>query len=606
MTPSKVLKRSSSDPNLAAFLNDTAPVNISLRSACSTSYKPSLWLGWGSISKLIAPARRSTAIESGLTEESLEAHNIRQAIIRADVNGNGVDGKNSKCSPYYKGLTDFSLIINREKLSSPERDSHGTSVTNSSSLWTLVGKVQEWGTCFSTKSNTKTKNSSQTSGSTKPSAIKVVNKEFKVAPKKTEWKPLRESESAPQVLPPLAQNTSPSDRAEIVAIGDEKKDTDIEKVVSTGREFVWADKYRPKTLKDFICNRDKAFHLQGLARGADCGHFIFEGPPGVGKRTMIWAMLVEAYGLDRVKTREEYKAFDLKGEAIGSIRVHLKKSSKHVEVNLSDLKGYEKHVIVELIKERHGRISNKTLQSKSDSCRAIILYEADKLSSDALLYMRWVLERYKGFNKIFFCCSDVSKLQPIKNLCTVVQLFPPSKEEIVEVLEYIAKQEGIDLPLQLAEKFADNSKNNLRQAIRSFEASWQKSYPFVEHQQILTGWEDDIATIAKDIVAEQSPKQLYTIRGKLQNLVEHDVSNDYIFKSLVEELNKLLDEQLKLGLKNLYQEYSKNKGHMFEGGRNHVRKNFHHFMRIEEFIAKFMSFYKCSIERKSMPCDNGS
>ncbi|KAF5744234.1 hypothetical protein HS088_TW08G00832 [Tripterygium wilfordii] len=549
--PPPRLGRSSSDPNLAALLNTAAPVNISVRSACSASYKSSQWLGWGRISKLIGPARKSTAIDSGVTEESLEAHNIRQAIIHANVNG-----KNSKCSPYDKGLIDFSLISNREKHSSPERESHGTTLTNSSSLSTFMGKVQEWTTSFYSKSDTETKISSEVSSSSKPSAIKEVNKEVKVVPKKAKGKPLSESESAPLVLPPLERKASPSDRAERVAIDDEKKDTDIEKVVSIGREFVWADKYRPKTLKDFICNRDKAILVQSLARETEYGHFILEGPPGVGKRTMIRAMLGEAFGLDRIKTREEYKAFDLKGEAIGSIRVHLKKSSKHVEVNLSDLKGYEKHVIVELIKERHGRISNKTLPSKCDSCRTIILYEADKLSTDALLYMRWVLERYKGSNKIFFCCSDVSKLQPIKNLCTVVHLFPPSKEEIVEVLEYIAKQEGIDLPYQLAEKFANNSKNNLRQAIRSFEASWQKSYSFVEDQEILTGWEDDIATIAKDIVEEQSPKQLYMIRGKLQNLVEHDVSNDYIFKSLVEELNKHLDEQLKLGLKNLYQEYS--------------------------------------------------
>lgn len=30
-----------------------------------------------------------------------------------------------------------------------------------------------------------------------------------------------------------------------------------------------------------------------------CDHVIFEGPPGVGKRTMIWAMLREAYGPDK-------------------------------------------------------------------------------------------------------------------------------------------------------------------------------------------------------------------------------------------------------------------------------------------------------------------
>lgn len=43
----------------------------------------------------------------------------------------------------------------------------------------------------------------------------------------------------------------------------------------------------------------------------------------------------------------------------------------------------------------------------------------------------------------------------------------------MEVLDFIAKQEGIELAIKLAETITNNSKNNLRQAIRSFEATWR-------------------------------------------------------------------------------------------------------------------------------------
>ena len=45
---------------------------------------------------------------------------------------------------------------------------------------------------------------------------------------------------------------------------------------------------------------DKYLLIVSQARGRGCGHFIFVGPPGVGKRTMIWAMLREAFGRDTI------------------------------------------------------------------------------------------------------------------------------------------------------------------------------------------------------------------------------------------------------------------------------------------------------------------
>ncbi|CAI9103344.1 OLC1v1001807C1 [Oldenlandia corymbosa var. corymbosa] len=306
----------------------------------------------------------------------------------------------------------------------------------------------------------------------------------------------------------------------------------------------------------------------------------------------------------KADAQEESKKFVLKGEAIGSINVKIKQSSKHVEIDISQLRGYEKHVIVELIKEKSGNHKKSTGDSSlcnHDNCRAVILYDADKLPTEALLYIKWVLERYKACNKIFFCCSDASRIEPLRSLCTLVQLLPPSDEEIIDVLRFIAEKEGIQLPQKLAATIARSSKHNLRQAIRSFEATWHFNN-LAEDQEIMTGWEDDMANIAKDVIEEQSPKQLYNIRSKLQNLIEHNVSAEFIFETLVKELKKNLDEQLWKQIDSLYEKYNKNddSGNPFahrqeEMGKrlqDPVKKAIHQFMRIEEFIAKFMSWYK--------------
>ncbi|KAI9104335.1 hypothetical protein K1719_022907 [Acacia pycnantha] len=83
-----------------------------------------------------------------------------------------------------------------------------------------------------------------------------------------------------------------------------------------------------------------------------------------------------------------------------------------------------------------------------------------------------MLERYNhGCNKVFFCYADESKLQIVKLLSKTFRLSPPLTQEIVEVLKYIGREEGKDLSLEFLTEVVEKSKNNLRQAIRSLEAT---------------------------------------------------------------------------------------------------------------------------------------
>ncbi|URD77808.1 hypothetical protein MUK42_03531 [Musa troglodytarum] len=308
-------------------------------------------------------------------------------------------------------------------------------------------------------------------------------------------KPSRESEPVPVHIPPVAV-TAPAAADAIITVVEKKGSTTNSKAAaSTGviveRAYVWANKYRPNALNEFICNRDRALELRQMVNAHQFSHLIFEGPPGVGKKTMVLATLRDAFGPENLKMKTELTKFELK---------------------------------------------------------------------------------------------------------------------IIEVLEFIARQESIDLPHHMARRFAETSKHNLRQAIRSFEASWNSNYSLKENQDILTGWEDDIASIAKSIVDEQSPKQLYTIRGKLKNLIEYDVSPDFIFTTLIAELKKRLDDQLQAKIDDLYREYKNWDNMGFLDAIKHAssehpkssdsKRNVRYFMRIEEFIAKFMSLYKSATTKR--------
>ncbi|KAH0726237.1 hypothetical protein KY284_002102 [Solanum tuberosum] len=629
----------------------------------STNSDDSLKPSWHK--KVDEERKRGSSSSKNSRSNNLDEFNKRNAIQE--------EKRYSARSPYYKGLTDSSKEINRQKSlagSTPGKDSSlSASSTSNSSKSNLAIKVQEWSASYFVRKGKEERASSflnvssgnkniRDPSSSETKVIRTtIGEELGIHSKGVrrrsksrisqldQGKPLRERASemqtnnivllpaapAPAPLPPVTSpiklslpsppptplilQTSQDEEIGSVLlplpasstqnVDDEKDTTNVKDMTvpekQIDKRFTWADKYRPNALKDFLCNRNIALELKALAEtDSSIRHFIFAGLPGVGKRTMIFALLRKIYGHDKVQARDKCKVFHLKGESVPSIKVNVKESNKHVEINLSETKGYEKHVLVQLIKERKHKSSSRSAPPNPDNCKAIILGEADKLSTDALLYIKWMIERYEGCYKVFFCCSDSTKLQPIKSICKVFHLQKPSDDEIVDVLKFIAQQEGIELPNQMAARIASNSKSNLRQAIRSFEATWHFNTSLTENQEIKTGWEDDIAMIAKNIIEEQSPKQLYDIRGKLQNLIEHNVSAEFIFNTVFEELKSNLDDQFHKDMDILKKKYNINSNDHDQGKSDNdaVKKIVHKFMKIEEFTAKFMSWYKIFVLKK--------
>lgn len=137
-------------------------------------------------------------------------------------------------------------------------------------------------------------------------------------------------------------------------------------------------------------------------------------------------------------------------------------------------------------------------------------------------------------------------------------------------------------------------------------------------QLILTGWEEEIHNVAKKIMEEPSPKQLYLIRGKIRKMIEHNVSPYFIFCHLVTELKRDRDEDFQnsidelaseLNEKEQYKEYKSKdtalvtrpiniEGFAVEG--RDQGEAIQCFIKIEEFTVRFMSFYRSLVAKNSI------
>ena len=155
--------------------------------------------------------------------------------------------------------------------------------------------------------------------------------------------------------------------------------------------------------------------------------------------------------------------------------------------------------------------------------------------------------------------------------------------QICDVLKTVARKEQITLPDELAVNIARESSRNLRRAILMLEACHvQKRAGLTADMPVQkTDWELYIAQLAQDIAKEQSPQKLMAAREKLYELLVNCIPATVILKTLVAELTRNLDHDLK---PEIY-EWAAFYEHRIALGSKEI---FH----LEAFVAKFMAIYK--------------
>nr|AFK43839.1 unknown [Medicago truncatula] len=346
--------------------------------------------------------------------------------------------------------------------------------------------------------------------------------------------------------------------------------------------MLWVDKYRPKTLDHAMVHSDIAQNLKKLVTEHDCPHLLFYGPSGAGKKTLIMALLRQMFGPGAEKVKVENRAWKVDaGSRSIDLELTTLSSANHIEMTPSDAGFQDRYIVQEIIKEM---AKNRPIDTKGKKgFKVLVLNDVDKLSREAQHSLRRTMEKYSAYCRLVLCCNSSSRVtEAIRSRCLNVRINAPSEEQIVEVLQFIGKKEGLQLPSSLAARIAEKSNRNLRRAILSFETCRVQQYPFTDKQTIPPmDWEEYISEIASDIMKEQSPKRLFQVRGKLYELLTNCIPPEIILKRLLYELLRKLDAELKHEVCHWAAYYE----HRMRLGQKAI---FH----IEAFVAKFMSVYK--------------
>ena len=76
---------------------------------------------------------------------------------------------------------------------------------------------------------------------------------------------------------------------------------------------MWAEKYRPKSLKEIINQKEIVERLKSFVQTKNVPHCIFAGPPGTGKTTAALCMARDLYGQTYREHLMELNASDERG-----------------------------------------------------------------------------------------------------------------------------------------------------------------------------------------------------------------------------------------------------------------------------------------------------
>ena len=180
-------------------------------------------------------------------------------------------------------------------------------------------------------------------------------------------------------------------------------------------EFIWVEKYRPKTIEDCILPENTKKTFKDFLERGEVPNLLLSGPPGCGKTTVAKALCQEL-GAD------------------------------YYVINGSDEGRF-----LDTVRNNAKNFASTVSLSSSAKHKVIIIDEADNTTPDVQLCLRAFTEEFIGNCRFIFTCNYKNKIiQPLHSRCSVVEFSIKGKDrqelaaKFFKRLQEILGTEGVE------------------------------------------------------------------------------------------------------------------------------------------------------------------
>ena len=199
-------------------------------------------------------------------------------------------------------------------------------------------------------------------------------------------------------------------------------------------DFIWVEKYRPKTIDECILPDGIKKTFQDFVERGEIPNMLLSGPPGIGKTTVAKA-LCHQLGSDY---------YVINGSDEGRFLDTVRNSAKNFASTVS-LTSDSKH-------------------------KVIIIDEADNTTSDVQLLLRASIEEFSKNCRFIFTCNYKNKIiDPLHSRCSVVDFSVNKKDKPTIAAQFFARLNSI-----LEEEKVEADKKVLAELINKHFPDWRR------------------------------------------------------------------------------------------------------------------------------------
>lgn len=259
---------------------------------------------------------------------------------------------------------------------------------------------------------------------------------------------------------------------------------------------LWIEKFRPKTLDEYVGNEDIKKKCEQFIKNNEIPHLLFHGRAGTGKTTLA-KILVNHIDCD------------------------------YLYINASAERG------IDTVRER---IKNFASSAGFKTWKVVILDESDYMTPDAQASLRNTMEVFSQGTRFILTCNYPEKIiEPIHSRCQSFRIQPPSMKDIAVRCANILNEEGVSFEPSDLKIIIENDYPDIRKILGDIQSNTSDGKLELSSELLST---NDVENKVIDILCSPlSKKDKFTqIRQILLDTIGYDYTNLYslLFKRIDE------------------------------------------------------------------------